>query len=98
MRRVRGTAFDLFGRAHVRKVERELVREYTELLDVIGRHLDQDTFAIAVELAGLPDMVRGYEDVKLGNVERYRERVAELRARLEATSAPGARSRGGGQR
>ena len=32
----------------------------------------------AVEIAALPDMVRGYEDIKLANVARYRARLAEL--------------------
>ena len=32
----------------------------------------------AVEMAALPDMVRGYEDIKLGNIELYRARLREL--------------------
>jgi indolepyruvate ferredoxin oxidoreductase len=35
-----------------------------------------------VELADLPDLVRGYEDVKLRSVADYRERLAEMRAQL----------------
>ena len=38
--------------------------------------------ATAVALAELPDMVRGYEHVKLANVERYREEMARLRSAL----------------
>ena len=34
--------------------------------------------ARAVEIAGLPDIVRGYEDVKLAAVAAYRARMAEL--------------------
>jgi indolepyruvate ferredoxin oxidoreductase len=32
----------------------------------------------AVQLAELPDLVRGYESVKLRNVERYAEALREL--------------------
>jgi len=32
-----------------------------------------------VALAALPDIVRGYEDIKVRNVERYREELARLR-------------------
>ncbi len=35
-----------------------------------------------VELAGLPDMVRGYESVKMRNVEKYRAEVSRLRQAL----------------
>ena len=31
-----------------------------------------------VELAALPDLIRGYEQVKLANVERYRARAQDL--------------------
>jgi indolepyruvate ferredoxin oxidoreductase len=39
------------------------------------------------ELCALPDVVRGYEDVKLRNVERFRERAAELLERIEGDAA-----------
>jgi indolepyruvate ferredoxin oxidoreductase len=42
-----------------------------------------------VELADLPDLVRGYEDVKLRSVADYRERLAEMRAQLLRASAEG---------
>ena len=34
---------------------------------------------LAVQIAELPDAVRGYEDIKLRNVERYREQLTQLR-------------------
>ncbi len=81
MRRVRGTRVDLFGYAGVRRVERSLVDEYRDaVLRVLddARPYDKET---AVELASLPDMIRGYEHVKLANVAAYRGRQAELLAR-----------------
>ena len=44
--------------------------------------VNADNAAQAAELAALPDMVRGYEDVKLANVERYNARFAELSREL----------------
>ena len=32
-------------------------------------------------------MIRGYEDIKLDNVARYRERVAELRTQIEGVTS-----------
>lgn len=77
MRRVRGTALDPFGRTQVRRTERALISEYRELVEQVLDGLTPDNHAVAVRLAALPDMVRGYEHIKLDNVGRYREQQAE---------------------
>jgi indolepyruvate ferredoxin oxidoreductase len=77
-KRLRGTRFDLFGYANVRKVERRLLAEYIEIVNCLAAELDQNNYDRAVEIAGLPDMVRGYEDIKLASVEAYRARLREL--------------------
>ncbi len=85
-KRLRGTRLDPFGRAEVRRVERQLVEDYEELVADLARRVDDESddavIAIAVELASLPDLVRGYEDIKLGNVERYRAELTRLRSEL----------------
>ena len=74
---------DPFGRTRIRVLERALVEEYLGLVDhVIGR-LNPATAALAVQLAELPDSVRGYEDVKMHTVESYHQAMAELRAQLD---------------
>ncbi|MGW4873138.1 indolepyruvate ferredoxin oxidoreductase family protein [Streptomyces chartreusis] len=78
MRRLRGTALDPFGRAQVRKVERALLEDYAERVEHLLTGLTPDNHAVAVQIASLPDMVRGYEEVKLRNVEAYRARLVEL--------------------
>jgi indolepyruvate ferredoxin oxidoreductase len=75
MRKLRGTRLDPFGLAEVRRVERELVAEYVDLVPTL---LALDDVDRAVEIAELPDLVRGYEQIKLDNVARYRARLAEL--------------------
>jgi indolepyruvate ferredoxin oxidoreductase len=87
MHGVRGTPMDPFGRTRVRVVERELIEEYIGLADQLTGRLSPDTAALAVQLASLPDVVRGYEDVKLRNVESYHRSLAELRAQLDAPAA-----------
>jgi indolepyruvate ferredoxin oxidoreductase len=79
-RGLRGTPLDVFGYAKVRRVERELVAEYQELVRAALEHLDAGSAEQVVELAGLPDVVRGYEDIKLAAVERFRERAGALLA------------------
>ena len=88
LRRLRGTKLDLFGYAHVRRVERELVAEYRRVVvDTVAR-LDAEALPKAVEIARLPDLVRGYEQVKLGSVEAYRRRLEELRSEQQAAPYP----------
>jgi indolepyruvate ferredoxin oxidoreductase len=77
-KRLRGTMFDPFGYAHVRRVERGLLAEYIDIVTRLAADLDQGTYERAVQVAGLPDMVRGYEGIKLANVEAYHARLREL--------------------
>jgi indolepyruvate ferredoxin oxidoreductase len=84
IRRLRGTALDPFGKARVRRLERSLPAEYEALVREAIASLAPDTHATVVELAELPDVIRGYEDIKLASVERFREQAAALRERLGA--------------
>ena len=80
LRRLRGTPFDMFGYAKVRRVERELIAEYRTLMEAELDSLTPGTYERAVRLAQLPDVIRGYEDVKLAGVERFREQVRAIRS------------------
>ena len=75
---LRGTKFDPFGYTHVRKLERELLAEYIAIVTRLAAELDSTNYDKAVEIAGLADLVRGYEEVKLANVQTYRARLSEL--------------------
>ncbi|MEM7274286.1 MAG: indolepyruvate ferredoxin oxidoreductase family protein [Actinomycetota bacterium] len=80
-KRLRGTPADPFRWAEVRRVERALPGQYLAALDRALDRLDATSLPALVELAGLPDLVRGYEDIKLANVVRYRAALAEAEAR-----------------
>jgi len=77
-RRLRGTAMDPFGAMEVRRVERRLIVEYQAVMADALTKLTDANAEIIRELAAAPDMVRGYEGVKLRNVALYRARVEEL--------------------
>jgi indolepyruvate ferredoxin oxidoreductase len=49
-------------------------------------NLTEDTHATAVELCELPDVIRGYEEIKLRNVALFRKRAEPLRKRLVASA------------
>jgi indolepyruvate ferredoxin oxidoreductase len=77
-RRLRGTALDPFGRGRVRRVERALIGEYRDLVERALAGLSPATHERALKVARLPDRVRGYEEVKLRGVERFREEARAL--------------------
>jgi indolepyruvate ferredoxin oxidoreductase len=80
LRRLRGTALDPFGYAKVRRVERALVAEYRAMVEGTLRDLGPEGHERAVRIARLPDLVRGYEEVKLRAVRRFREEARALGA------------------
>ncbi|UCH26495.1 MAG: indolepyruvate ferredoxin oxidoreductase family protein, partial [Trueperaceae bacterium] len=80
LRRLRGTPFDPFGYTGLRKLERRLIAEYRQLIEGAIAQLSPATFEAAVTLAELPDMIRGYEEIKLESVARFRQAVRELQA------------------
>ena len=81
-KKLRGSTLDPFGRAQVRKVERELPGEFVSAIDQVLAVLSTSNHDKAVAIARLPDLVRGYEDIKLGNVELYRWELNEHLSRL----------------
>ncbi len=77
---LRGTRFDPFGASAHRRLERALVAEYEQTLSELLRDLTPQNRALAVEIASLPEQIRGFESVKEQHLERARARQAELLA------------------
>ena len=75
MKKLRGTAADPFGRALVRQEERQLIVDYTALVDSLLPRLSTDT-AGATKIAALVEQVRGFEHVKMRNLAAYKETLA----------------------
>lgn len=59
-------------------MERALLAHYTEMVTALAADLDPVGYDRAVEAAALTDIVRGYEEIKLANVELYRNGLREL--------------------
>jgi indolepyruvate ferredoxin oxidoreductase len=89
MKSLRGTAFDLLGRAEVRRMERELVTHYLAMVEAVCARPAAAVNELAIQLAESPDMVRGYEHVKLGNIARYLTQVEGLQRQLGVSVAAG---------
>jgi indolepyruvate ferredoxin oxidoreductase len=89
MRKYRGTALDIFGRTEERRMERALIVEYEKLVDEILGNLSTQNHATAVELASIPEHIRGYGHVKEAHLKTAKTREAALLAAFRApTAAP----------
>jgi indolepyruvate ferredoxin oxidoreductase len=92
LRRLRGSRLDVFGYHAIRRMERELIVQYrSEIEDLLPR-LSPLTIETAAKVASLPDLIRGYEQIKVRNVDRYRKELARLREEFSATSWVGVTS------
>lgn len=83
-RRLRGTPLDPFGHTRIRRLERALLAHYRATIATLSAGLDADGYATATAVAEAADLVRGYEDVKLRSVDRYRARLHELGVTTDA--------------
>ena len=75
---LRGTALDIFGKTQERQHERELVSEYFDLVKELAESLTEQNLAAAIELANLPDDIRGFGHVKEKNMLAAQERRGML--------------------
>ena len=89
---LRGTAFDVFGRTAERQMERELIAEYTGAIDQLLASLNADNHAAAVEVARVPELIKGYGHVKERNVKAARLQSTALMAAF-ASARPAAEMR-----
>jgi indolepyruvate ferredoxin oxidoreductase len=92
-RRLRGTRWDPFGRAQVRRVERELIAWYKHLAQAAIDQVSPATLETVAAVLALPDEIRGYEEIKLAGVRQARAKAAELMDRLPAARLAAAAER-----
>lgn len=84
MKLFRGTRLDIFGYQQERRIERGLIESYEADMLRLASALDRDSHARAVEIARLPDGIRGYGHVKQASLMR----AAEARDRLLVPRPP----------
>ena len=87
LRGLRGTALDIFRYSKDRRMERKLLSAYRETLEDILSNLNAGNYQTAVELAALPQSIRGYGPVKDKHAEAAREKAKALREQFHADPA-----------
>ena len=68
---LRGTKLDFFGYAKVRKMERQIRDQYLEQISQSLGSLTDNNFNEFLDLACLPDAVRGFEDIKFRKAKDF---------------------------
>ncbi len=82
-RKYRGGRWDVFARLPERRAERQLIADYEDDVALILARLAPATHDAAVELASLPEKIRGFGHVKAASIGLARKRRDELRRDLE---------------
>ena len=77
---LRGGRLDPFGRTAERVGERRLITDYEATVQLLLDGLDDHRLALAVEIASIPEHIRGYGHVKEAHLEKAKAREATLLA------------------
>ncbi|WP_304187035.1 indolepyruvate ferredoxin oxidoreductase family protein [Phenylobacterium aquaticum] len=81
---LRGTPFDLFGHSAERRMERQLITDYETDLDRLLKGFTPERGALAVQIAQVPQQIRGFGHVKDAAVVKARAEATKLWAQWEA--------------
>jgi indolepyruvate ferredoxin oxidoreductase len=75
---LRGTPLDIFGRTEERRTERALIGEYRASIEQVLAGLNAGNHALAVEIARIPDQIKGFGHVKARNLAAARVQWQQL--------------------
>jgi len=84
---LRGTPLDIFGRTAERKTERRLIADYIATVQELTAGLTEGNLALAIEIASIPEQIRGYGHIKEASVAKADERELELKAAFRTPPA-----------
>jgi indolepyruvate ferredoxin oxidoreductase len=84
---LRGTTLDVFGLTEERRMERQLIEDYRSSMSAAVDGLTTDNLSQVIELASLPEQIRGFGHVKLQSVQRATARWRQIEGALSASRA-----------
>lgn len=84
---LRGTALDPFGKTEERRTERALIQEYRACIEELLAGLTPERLALAVEIARIPEDIRGYGHVKERHLAAARKKWFALMDRWRSGAA-----------
>ena len=81
---LRGTAWDILGQTEERRTERALIAQYQSSVDTMLGQLKDSNHALALEMARIPEQIKGFGHVKARHLAVAREKWNQLKAQWPA--------------
>ncbi len=81
-KKLRGSIWDPFAHTAARRLERALIKWYRDGVETALLHMGEDNYAQVLELAQLPEEIRGYEQIKEQSAEQQQQRGEQLLAQI----------------
>jgi indolepyruvate ferredoxin oxidoreductase len=85
---LRGTPLDIFGYSAERRMERQLIGDYKKTVEGLLSGLTAANYDTAVEIASIPEHIRGYGHVKEKHLADAKKKEAELLAKFSKPAQP----------
>jgi indolepyruvate ferredoxin oxidoreductase len=85
MKGLRGTALDIFGKTQERKMERALIGQYKTSIEEVLKSMNADNMSVAIDIARIPEMIKGFGHVKERNVQAAQAKWTTLMEQLQST-------------
>ena len=82
---LRGTALDVFGYTEERRTERALIQHYRADVEALLAQLDTTNHALAVEIARIPEQIKGFGHVKARHLAAARQKWDALKTQWPAS-------------
>jgi indolepyruvate ferredoxin oxidoreductase len=83
LKKLRGTAFDIFGYMQERRLERQLIRDFEDTVAFLLTKLNVSNHQWACAIAALPQKIRGFGHVKTRNYQEVKKEQEALIAQFK---------------
>ncbi len=80
LRKHRGAWWDVFSKTAERQAERQLIEDYSKRITELLNALNPENLDLAVEIAEVPEHIRGYGHIKEASIVKAQARWTELLA------------------
>jgi indolepyruvate ferredoxin oxidoreductase len=83
LRFLRGSPLDVFGYTEERRAERALIAQYRDCIESLLSDLSAENLELAIQIAAIPDSIRGYGHVKERHLQTARGQWTSLMQQWE---------------